>query len=75
MALTVRPTTGFFRFGVFELDAKAGQLSRNGIRVRLAHQPMQVLLVLLERSGEIVTREELQRLLWHDDVLSILTTV
>lgn len=66
--MTVTPTTGVFRFGVFELDAKAGQLTRNGIRVRLAHQPMQALRVLLERNGEIVTREELHKLLWPGDV-------
>ncbi len=66
--MTVTQTTGSFRFGVFELDAKASRLSRNGIRVRLARQPMQVLRVLLERPGDIVTREELHKLLWPEDV-------
>ena len=42
------------RFGVFELDVKAGQLSKNGIRVRLSQQPLQVLSVLVERPGEVV---------------------
>jgi TolB-like protein/DNA-binding winged helix-turn-helix (wHTH) protein len=59
---------GTVRFGVFELDTKAAQLSRNGIRVRLPKQPLQVLSILLERPGEVVTRDDLQKLLWPSDV-------
>ena len=66
--MTVTPTVELFRFGVFEFEAKSGRLSRNGIRVRLALQSTQVLRVLLERPGEIVTREELQKLLWPGGV-------
>ena len=58
---------GAVRFGVFELDAKAGKLHRNGIKVKLQDQPFQVLAILLERPGEVVSREELQRRLWSAD--------
>src|SRR5262245_1960736 len=53
------------RFGVFELDADAGELRRQGRRVHLAAQPFKVLAVLTGRPGEIVTRDELRRLLWN----------
>lgn len=55
-------------FGLFDLDVKAGQLRKNGARVRLSQQPLQVLAVLVERPGEVVTREELQQRLWASDV-------
>ncbi len=55
------------RFGLFEVDLKAGELRRNGSRVRLQDQPLQILLTLLERPGEVVTREELRGRLWPDD--------
>src|SRR5258705_3408892 len=55
------------RFGVFELDLRAGELRRNGIKIRLQEQPFQVLTMLLERPGEIVTREELRSRLWPAD--------
>ena len=55
------------RFGVFELDVRAGELRKHGLRVRLQEQPFQVLAILLERSGEVVTREELQKRLWPAD--------
>ena len=55
------------RFGSFELDRRSGELSKAGSRVRLQDAPLKVLQALLERSGEIVTREELRRLLWADD--------
>ncbi|MCP5119203.1 MAG: hypothetical protein GY953_51030, partial [bacterium] len=54
------------RFGVFELDLAAGELRRNGVRIKLQEQPLQVLAVLLERPGVIVTREELVERLWPD---------
>jgi DNA-binding winged helix-turn-helix (wHTH) protein len=56
------------RFGLFELDLKGGQLSRNGSPLRLAQQPLQLLAALVERPGEIVTREELRQRLWTSDV-------
>jgi TolB-like protein/DNA-binding winged helix-turn-helix (wHTH) protein/Tfp pilus assembly protein PilF len=55
------------RFGVFELDLRAGELRKNGLRVRLQEQPFQVLAMLLEHPGEVVTREELQKKLWPAD--------
>ncbi len=58
---------GTLRFGVFEVDFRAGELRKNGFRVRLQHQPFQVLAMLLERPGEVVGREELQKRLWPAD--------
>jgi DNA-binding winged helix-turn-helix (wHTH) protein/TolB-like protein len=55
------------RFGSFEFDIAAGELYRQGERVRLQEQPRQVLSALLERPGEIVTREELRERLWKTD--------
>ena len=55
------------RFSVFEVDLRAGELRRNGIKVKLQNQPFQILAMLLERRGEIVTREELQSRLWSAD--------
>jgi DNA-binding response OmpR family regulator len=52
------------RFGRFELDPVAGELFRRGTRLRLQEQPLQVLIALLERPGELVTREELRERLW-----------
>src|SRR5438876_9441014 len=58
---------GVLRFGVFEMDLRAGELRRHGLRVRLQEQPFQVLAILLEHRGEVVTREELQKKLWSAD--------
>jgi cholera toxin transcriptional activator len=55
------------RFGVFELDLSAGELRKSGVKLRLQGQPFQVLALLLERAGEVVTREELQQRLWPSD--------
>lgn len=55
-----------YRFGVFEADGATGELRRQGARVKLNAQPFQVLLLLLERAGELVTREEIARELWPD---------
>ena len=54
-------------FGVFEVDRRSGELRKRGVRVRLTAQPFQVLLALLDRAGEVVTREELQRHVWPAD--------
>lgn len=56
-----------FRFGAFEADPLTGELRKSGVRIRLQEQPFQVLLVLLERPGELVSREELRRRLWPAD--------
>jgi TolB-like protein/DNA-binding winged helix-turn-helix (wHTH) protein/Flp pilus assembly protein TadD len=58
---------GRLRFGVFELDLRAGELRKRGLRVRLQEQPFRVLEMLLEHAGEVVTREELQKRLWPAD--------
>jgi DNA-binding winged helix-turn-helix (wHTH) protein len=55
------------RFGVFELDFSTGELRKSGVRLRLQGQPVQVLTLLLERAGDIVTREELRQKLWASD--------
>nr|AEH26529.1 lysine decarboxylase transcriptional regulator [uncultured Acidobacteria bacterium A12] len=55
------------RFGVFELEAASGELRRSGRLVALTGQPMRVLVRLVERAGEIVTREELQHEIWGGD--------
>lgn len=54
-------------FAGFEIDFSSGELTRNGQRMRLQGQPFLVLRVLLDRAGEVVTREELQRQLWPDE--------
>ena len=55
------------RFGSFELDLHAGELCKDGRRIRIADQPLQILILLLEHAGEVVTREELQQKLWSSD--------
>jgi cholera toxin transcriptional activator len=64
-----QPTSGgqIVRFGLFEADLAAGELRKGGIRIRLQEQPFQVLVQLLERPGEIVTREQLRDRLWPAD--------
>jgi DNA-binding winged helix-turn-helix (wHTH) protein len=56
-----------YRFGLFEADPQNGRLLRQGEPVRLQDQPFQVLVALLERHGEIVTRDELRDRLWPRD--------
>ena len=63
-------TTGrMFRFGPFELNEATGELRKEGIRIKLHSQPFQVLVMLLERPSELVTREELRQRLWGDDTI------
>jgi DNA-binding winged helix-turn-helix (wHTH) protein len=59
--------TRYLRFGAFELDVKRQDLLKNGARLRLPGKVYQVLVTLLERPGEIVTREELRARLWPSD--------
>ncbi len=56
-----------YKFGLFEADAASGELFREGRKLRMQEQPFQVLIALLERPGEVVTREELQQRLWPSD--------
>ena len=63
-----------FRFGVFELDEATGELRKDGkARPRMRDQALAILAMLLERRGELVTREELQARVWAADTLSILS--
>lgn len=55
------------RFGMFELDLTAGELRKNGTKLRLQDQPLQVLILLLQRAGDVVTREDLRQKLWPSD--------
>src|SRR5438132_330830 len=54
------------RFGTFEVDFRSRELRRAGVRVRLQDQPFEILTLMLERPGDVVTREELHRKLWPD---------
>jgi cholera toxin transcriptional activator len=65
--MSANHTNGIFRFGVYEADPGSGELRKAGIRLRVQEQPFQVLLVLLERPSEVVTREELRQKLWPAD--------
>jgi TolB-like protein/DNA-binding winged helix-turn-helix (wHTH) protein/Tfp pilus assembly protein PilF len=61
------PSPRLIRFGVFELDMRSGELQKQGRKIRLEGQPVQILIRLLENPGELVTREELHRKLWPAD--------
>jgi len=58
---------GAVRFGVFEVDPRAGELRKQGVKVKIQEQPFQVLLFLLERHGDVVSREELRQRIWPVD--------
>src|SRR5437762_12281148 len=61
------PSRGAVRFGVFEVDLRAGELRKRGVKVKLQDQPFLILQVLLEHSGEVVTREQLREKIWPAD--------
>src|SRR3984957_3293413 len=65
--MTPPPEADLFRFDRFELELRSGELRKGGIRIRLQEQPLQVLQALLERPGEVVTGEELQKRIWPAD--------
>src|ERR1700716_2013047 len=56
------------RFGVFEADLRAGELRRNGVKVRLQDLPFRALTLLLSRPGDVITREEFRKALWPSDI-------
>src|SRR5258707_11610305 len=58
---------GSVRFGAFELNPITGQLRKNGVKIRIQQQPLQILIALLERRGEVLSREELRQRLWAAD--------
>src|SRR4029077_2263362 len=55
------------RFGAFEIDLKAGELRKGGVRIKLQGQPFEILVMLLDRPGELVEREQLRERLWPTD--------
>ena len=60
-------TSDRYRFSIFEVNAASGELFRQGSRIKLQDQPFKVLQILLERPGNLVTREELQSRIWPDE--------
>src|SRR5688572_23544381 len=54
------------RFGAFELDVRSRELRKDGVCIRLQEQPFEILRMMLERPGDVVTRDELQQRLWPD---------
>ena len=64
--MTDSPPASRYRFGLFEADSATAELRRQGVRVKLNAQPFQVLCLLLDRPGELLTREEIARELWPD---------
>ncbi len=65
---TLLPAGTVVRFGTFELDVRAGELRKAGMRIRIQQQPLQVLHILLQHQGEVVTREQLRQQLWGEGV-------
>src|ERR1700686_2073731 len=61
------PAVQTLRFDIFELDSHAGELRKRGAKLRLRGQPLQVLAILLERPGDVVTRDELRAQIWPVD--------
>jgi eukaryotic-like serine/threonine-protein kinase len=61
--------TSNVRFGLFELDLRRGELRKEGSRIRLQDQPFQILRILLESPGEVVSREEIRNRLWPDETV------
>jgi len=60
-------TSQVIRFATFEVDLQAQELRKAGLRLKLTGQPFQVLAILLEHPGQVITREELQKRLWPSD--------
>jgi len=69
MPLRVPSPSSTIRFGSFQVDLHAGEIFKNGIRLKLHGQPIEVLALLLERPGEVVTREEITQRLWSADTV------
>jgi DNA-binding winged helix-turn-helix (wHTH) protein len=65
--MTREITDRVFRFGAFEVNEATGELRKQGIRIKMHSQPFQILVMLLERPSELVTREEMRQRLWGDD--------
>ena len=67
MSSPVSPFVGIIRFGNFEVDIRSGELRRAGVKLKLSGQPFDILVALLEKPGEVVTREELHEKLWSQN--------
>src|SRR5579864_3615328 len=68
----VQPSIGrFARFGTFEVDFREHTLTKGGSRIRLQEQPFRILALLLERSGHLVTREEIRLQVWPQDLFVV----
>jgi eukaryotic-like serine/threonine-protein kinase len=63
----LKPEIRVVRFGSFEADLREGVLTKSGFRIKLQEQPFQILALLLERPGELVTRDEIRQKLWSED--------
>ncbi len=66
-----QPRPRLVRFGAFEADVQTSELRKDGVKLKFSGQPFQVLAILLERPGDVVTREELQKRLWPDTFVDI----
>src|ERR1035437_10310449 len=66
-----QPRPQLVRFGAFEADLRTGELRKDGVKLKFGGQPLQVLTILLERPGDLVTREELQKRLWPDTFVDV----
>jgi DNA-binding winged helix-turn-helix (wHTH) protein len=64
-------TSQVIRFATFEVDLQGQELRKGGLRLKLTGQPFQVLAILLEQPGTVVTREELQKRLWPDTFVDV----
>src|SRR5215813_5549576 len=62
-----RSASELIRFAGFELDKQAGELRKDGTRIRLQEQPLQILRILLDQPGKIITREDLRQKIWPSD--------
>ena len=58
-----------YRFGPFDLDVRAGELRKHGIRLRLGQQTLQILLMLLKQPGDVVLRDDIRTTLWPDNTV------
>lgn len=65
--VAARLSSPVYRFGVFQADPRSGELFKKGARVRLQDKPFQLLLLLLQAGGRVVTRDELREKLWNAD--------
>jgi cholera toxin transcriptional activator len=64
MESSTRPLAPQIRFGIYEVDLRAGELRRQGLKIKLQQQPFQFLAMLLECPGAVITRQEVQKKLW-----------